>query len=283
MRIILLGTGGPRPDPMRMGPSTLVNIGSDNLVFDAGRGVATRLVQAGVSITDYGHVFITHLHFDHTGGLADLLFASWNKARNKTIHVYGPKGTEAMVANLFKAYEKDIWYRLSETMLTHEKLIDIREMVKVHDVDPGLVCFGSGWKVIAMDVDHGHGLGLSREEWGCLAYRVESEDRSIVISGDAVWSPSLTNFAYGSDVLVMCCYLSGDEIVDHDTELISKYVLASSLEAGKIASEAEVKKIVLVHIREKPQKLLDVMVDEIQRDFTGEVIIGEDLLEIKVK
>ena len=65
-------------------------------------------------------------------------------------------------------------------------------------------------------------------------------------------------------------------------ELISKYVLNSSREAGRIASEAGVKRIALVHIREKPQRLLDAMIKEIQEDFNGEIIIGEDLLEIRV-
>jgi ribonuclease Z len=263
-----------------MGPSTLVSVGSDNLIFDAGRGVATRLVQAGVPITDYGYIFITHLHFDHTGGLADLLFAAWNKARNKTIHVYGPKGTEAMVKHLFEAYDRDIWYRLSETELTHEKLVDIREMVKVHDVGPGVVSENSGWKVIAADVDHGHGLGLNRDEWACLAYRVESDGKSVVISGDAVYSPSLISLSKDADTLVMCCYLSGEEIRDHDTELIARYVLNSSLEAGKIAREANVKQIALIHIREKPERLLEAMKEEIRRDYKGGIIVGEDLLEI---
>ena len=282
MKIVLLGTGGPRPDPKRIGPSTLVSIGPDNLVFDAGRGVALRLVQTGISIIDYGYVFITHLHFDHTGGLADLLFAAWNNARNKTIHVYGPKGTEAMMRYLFEAYERDIWYRLSETELTYEKLMDIRDMVEVHDVGPGIVCTGSEWRVLAENVDHGHGLGLSREEWGSLAYRVESNDKSIVISGDAVRSPSLIEFTDKVDLLVMCCYLAEEEVIDHDTELISKYVLTSSIEAGKLASEADVKRIALVHIREKPKRLLDAMVEEVKRDYNGEVIIGEDLLEIQI-
>lgn len=44
MKVVLLGTGGPRPDPDRMGPSTLVSVNSENIVVDAGRGVATRLV-----------------------------------------------------------------------------------------------------------------------------------------------------------------------------------------------------------------------------------------------
>lgn len=282
MKIVLLGTGGPRPDPERMGPSTLISIGLDNLLFDTGRGVAVRLVQSGIPIVDVGYVFITHLHFDHIGGLADLLFSAWNKARNKTIYVYGPKGTKAMVANFFEAYERDIWYRLQETELTHEKLIDIRAMIKVFDIGPGLLSTNSQWRVIAENVDHGHGLGISREEWRSLAYRVESKGKSVVISGDAVRSPKLIEFANEVDVLVMCCYLSGEEIFDHDSRLISQYVLNSSLDSGKIASAANVKRIVLVHIREKPERLLNAIVKEIKNDYSGEVIIGEDLLEIQL-
>ncbi len=280
MKAVLLGTGGPRPDPDRMGPSTLVSIGDDNIIVDAGRGVATRLVQAGVEITDYGYVFITHHHFDHTGGLGDLLFAAWNKARNKTIHVYGPRGTVKMVNHLFEAYERDIWYRMSETELTFEKLMDIREMVRVHDVEPGMVYQEAHWNVSTEYVDHGHGLGLSVEDWPCLAYRITDDEGSLVISGDAVYSSKLIQFSKDADALVMGCYYAGEEVNDHDTRLIAEHVLTSSLDAGRIAAEAYVGKMALVHIREKPQRLLDAMVDEIRRDYDGEVIIGEDLLVV---
>ena len=280
MKAVLLGTGGPRPDPIRMGPSTLVSIGDDNIIIDAGRGVATRLVQAGVPITDYGYVFITHHHFDHTGGLGDLLFAAWNKARNKTIHVYGPRGTRKMVNHLFEAYERDIWYRMSETKLTVEKLIDIKEMVRGHDVEPGIIFQGDKWMVSAEYVEHGHGLGLNVEDWPCLAYKITEGERNLVISGDAVYSSKLIHFSKDADALVMCCYFAGEEVKDHDTRLIAEHVLTSSLDAGRIAAEAHVSKMALVHIKEKPQRLLDAMVDDIRKDYDGEVIVGEDLLKI---
>lgn len=280
MKVVLLGTGGPRPDPKRMGPSTLVTINNENIVVDAGRGVATRLVEAGVPITEYGYVFITHHHFDHTAGLADLLFAAWNMTRNKTIHVYGPNGTEKMVENLFQAYERDIWYRLSETELTHESLMDIREMVKVTDVEPGIIHQGERWKVTAEYVDHGHGLGLSRVDWPCLAYRFDDGNDCVVVTGDVVYSGELVSFSSNASALVMCCYYAGVEITDHDTELIAKHVLMSSIDAGKVAQEANVKKLALVHIREKSQKLLDAMYEDIRKDYDGEIIIGEDLLRV---
>jgi ribonuclease BN (tRNA processing enzyme) len=280
MKIILLGTGGPRPDPKRMGPSTLVNIGEVNIIIDAGRGVAARVVQAGVPITNVDYVFITHLHFDHVGGLADLLFAAWNKGRSKTIKVYGPRGTKEMMSHFFEAYSKDIWYRLHETALTHQKLGDIRGLVEVKEVEPGALSDLGEWMVSAQYVNHGHGLGLSQQDWPCLAYRVTSGSASAVFSGDAVTSPDLVEFSRNASVLVLCCYLAGDEVIDDDSKLISRYVLNSSLDAGRIAASANVGKLVLNHIREKSDYLLDSMVADVKRDYNGSVILGSDLLEI---
>jgi ribonuclease Z len=259
-----------------------VQVGGENLLFDAGRGVATQIVRAGIEITDVGHVFVTHHHFDHTGGLADVLFAAWNKARNETIRVYGPEGTRVMVGHLFDAYGRDIAYRLRETELTVERLVDIREMVEVADVGPGLVHTGEGWEVHAEYVDHGHHLGFTTEDWPCLGFRVEAGGRAVAVSGDAVDGPGLQRLASGVDLLVQCCYLAGGEIVDADLRLIADHVLASSTTVGKIAAKAGVRMLALVHIKEKSDALLRSMVEEIRRDFDGEVVVGEDLLEIDV-
>ena len=43
LKVILLGTGYPRPDPERAGPSTAVVFGDRYFVIDAGRGVMLRM------------------------------------------------------------------------------------------------------------------------------------------------------------------------------------------------------------------------------------------------
>jgi hypothetical protein len=45
LTVILLGTGNPIPRLDRFGPSTLVDAGTETLLFDCGRGVAQRLRQ----------------------------------------------------------------------------------------------------------------------------------------------------------------------------------------------------------------------------------------------
>jgi ribonuclease Z len=283
MRMTLLGTGGPRPDPGRQGPATVIRIGDENLLFDAGRGVATQLVRAGVPITDVGYVFVTHHHFDHIGGLADVLFAAWNKGRGDIIRVFGPKGTAEIIGHMIdEVYSADVRYRLAETALTDESLHHIREMIVEEDVESGIVHDSGSWQVYTEHVEHGHALGMSQEEWPSLGYRIEAKDKIIAISGDAVDCPGLQKLARGADLLLQCCYLASEEIVDGDLRLIADHVLASSSMVGKIATKVGVGKLVLNHIKEKPLKMLRSMAEEIRRDYDGPMIIGEDLIEFDV-
>ena len=80
----------------------------------------------------------------------------------------------------------------------------------------------------------------------------------------------------------MCCYLSKREEADGSGSLISKHILASASQVGKIASKASVKKLILTHIREKDDDAMKEVVEDINADFDGEIIAGSDLMEISV-
>lgn len=49
LTVRLLGPASPQPRPDRFGPSTLVEVGNQKLLFDAGRGVPIRLRQPNSS------------------------------------------------------------------------------------------------------------------------------------------------------------------------------------------------------------------------------------------
>src|SRR5260370_15352106 len=79
--VVLLGTGTPYPDPSAWGPATAVVVGERLFIFDAGVGVVRRLNAAHLPINGPEALFITHLHSDHTLGLADLILSSWMMQR----------------------------------------------------------------------------------------------------------------------------------------------------------------------------------------------------------
>jgi ribonuclease Z len=283
MDVILLGTGGPKPDPNRQGPSLAVRIDRTYLLFDAGRGVTTQLVRAGISLEDVNPVFITHHHFDHIGGLGDFILSGWNLGRQKTLSILGPQGTEAIVNQLLKGvYKRDIAFRRKEAAVSGVPLADIGQIVKPKDVTSGLVFSDQKIRVFCEFVKHGHGLGISMKDWQCLAYRIEAEGKSVTISGDAVDCSGLDALAKNSDALVICCYLSRMEMQEKEGELIGQHILACSPQVGKIAARAKVRKLILTHIHEKADDLMAQVVAEIQSDYDGDIIAGQDLMEIRV-
>ncbi|MFQ5421370.1 MAG: MBL fold metallo-hydrolase, partial [Anaerolineae bacterium] len=187
IKVTLLGTGGPRPDPNRQGSAVAVQIGNEIALFDAGRGVSMQLVRAGIQPQQINPIFITHHHFDHIGNLGDLILTAWNNGRSNPLSIIGPRGTSAIVDALLNAvYRADIEFRLAEAALSEAKLVDVRQMVQVRDVEPGVVFDNGRYRVHADYVMHGHGLGLTQDTWPCFGYRIEAAGKIVAISGDTV-------------------------------------------------------------------------------------------------
>lgn len=284
MRITLLGTGGPRPDPSRQGPATLVEVTGLRLLFDAGRGVATQLAKADVSLDEIDAVFITHHHFDHIGGLGDLLMAAWNNGRTRPLNVYGPPGTRSIIGALFsQIYASDIRFRIREAEAIGAPIPYPSDVFKAFDVTSGIIESNSKFQLEVRPVEHGSlALELREDEWNAVGYRIEGDDRTVAIAGDAVAGRDLDRLAHDVDALVICGYLAGDEIVRDEDRFLSAHILAGAPQAAQIALEAGVGQLIVTHIRQKPADAIEAMAREMREICDGDLVIGQDLLEIQV-
>lgn len=283
MRLTLLGTGTPRPSVERNCTANLVQIGGVNIVVDAGRGVVTQLAKIGIDPSAIDVIFITHHHFDHIGNLADLLLAGWNNGRKRPVQVFGPQGTEAIIAQFWGGiYKRDIVFRLHEAKYFEEELPDIRELVTTRDIAVGERVAGAGWTCAAFQVEHGHGLGMSHTDWPCYGYRIEAEGRVLAISGDTVDCAGVRALAAQADVLVQCCYMAEAAADTADKRLLVEHVLASASQAGAIARAAQVKRMVLTHLTPQSAEDLQAVLAEAQAGVAGEVLMGADLMVLDV-
>ena len=279
MRITLFGTGTPTLDPNRNGSSLLIEVGSIMLLFDAGRCATTQLVNAGVQPKNIDSIFITHHHFDHIGNLGELLLTMWHNESTKQIDVFGQNGTSEIIAVLFgQVFKRDIAFALFCKYC--EK--DIRDIVNVTEISPGLIFNRDKLKVYAEYVNHGNSLGLSEKDWPCFGYRIEAEEKVMAISGDAVTCDGLDTLAAGADVLIQCCYMAEDEITDSALKQLAEHVIATSGQVGKIAARNNVKKLVLTHIEPKSENMMDSLIEDVRNDYDGEISIGQDLMIIEL-
>lgn len=278
MKIVVLGTGGPLPDPLRHGSAVAVEVGGDTLLFDAGRGVVLQATRAGTNLAAINPIFITHHHYDHIGDLGDLILSSWLVGRRHDLLIYGPAGTSDIVDALIeRVYAKDIEFRTKG-----EPRWGGWRPVRATEVGPGLVCDSGRWKVWADHVEHGQGLGIENFQWVTLGYRLEAEGKVVTISGDTVPCEGLHRLAQSADLLIQCCYLAAAEITNEHLERLAKYTLATSRDVGKVATRAGVKKLLLTHFRPKSKEMMESLERDVRADYSGPLVVADDLTRVEL-
>ena len=244
-RLVLLGSkGGPALRPGGPWPSSsLLEIGGREVVVDCGLGVTRGLVDTGISLKALDLIFITHLHSDHVLELGPLLHTAWTAGLATPVGVFGPPGTGHYWQRFCQAMEFDI-----EIRIVDEGRPDIRELVSIVEFGEGQVVEQRGLEVSALRVDH-------PPVTDCFALRFEHGGKSVVFSSDTAFFPPLADFAEGADILVHEAMLEeGIERLVARTgngARLKEHLLAShsfAEEAGRIASEAGVRRLVLNHL-----------------------------------
>jgi ribonuclease BN (tRNA processing enzyme) len=268
--IVFLGTGMPRPDPARQGPSLAIVANGKAYIVDAGTGVvrqAAAAFQRGVSALQaikLDIAFLTHLHSDHTLGLPDLVLTPWVMGRKVPLQLYGPAGTQAMVNNIENAWAEDIKLRIEGL----EHLSTTGHQVVVHEIQPGVVYQDANVKVTAFAVKHG-----SWKE--ALGYRFDADGKSVVISGDTRPVENVVKACDGCDVLVHEVY-SGTPANAEDAAYFSSFH-TSAEQLGEIAAKAQPKLLVIWHCVPLRNTDQTQMVEELHRNFHGTVVVANDL------
>ena len=268
--MVFLGTGMPRPDPQRQGPSLAIVANGKAYLVDAGTGVVRRAAaefQRGIFALQPPKLdiaFLTHLHSDHTLGLPDLILTPWVMHRTVPLRLYGPVGTQAMADNIEKAWAEDIQVRIEGL----ERQTTTGHQVVVHEIQPGIVYQDANVKVTAFAVKHG-----SWKE--ALGYRFDADGKSIVISGDTRPVESVVEACNGCDVLVHEVYSGTLPKQEDDGYFASFHTSAEQL--GEIAAKARPKLLIVWHYVPLRGTNQARMVEEIHRSFHGAVVVANDL------
>ena len=273
-KLFILGTGTPNPNPERMGSSYLVLANDEPYLFDYGTGVVRRIAAFSTSwggeyqaleVENLKYAFLTHIHSDHTLGLADLIITPWIMGRSEPLKIFGPKGAKNMHTNIIKAYQPDIDYRIFGTQpqnSTGYKVI-------FNELKDKFVYQDENIKVTAFLNDHGD----LQESYGFL---IETTDKKILISGDTAMSKNLISYGENLDYLIHEIY--SQKGFNNKTPDWQKYHQAHHTgpkEVAEIANLLQPKSLILSHILfwgSSEQEILD----EVKTFYSGKIVVAED-------
>lgn len=275
-RLVLLGTGGgPRPRRLRSAPAQAVVVDGSIYVIDCGDGVARQMVRANLSLPSIRALFITHQHSDHNADYGNLLLLSWTAGLKTRVDTFGPPPIQMMTRLFLEMNAVDI-----ETRITDEGRAPLGALIAAHDIAvPGLIFEDARVKVTAALVDH-------PPMKPAFAYRFDTSERSIVISGDTRYSSNLIGLAKGADLLVhevMYPEAIGRMIRDvANASNLERSIRAhhtSAEDVGRVASAAGVGQLILSHFvpAEDPTVTDEMWLAAVRRHYSGPVAVGKDL------
>ena len=272
-QVVILGTGTPIPDAFRAGSSIAIVHKGESYLFDVGAGAVR---QATIARYKYDIpslypsqiccVFLSHLHSDHTMDLSELAHTLWWR-RNTRLQAWGPTGIAQIANGLDEIIAADANFRINgiQPVANPEGF-----RISHQNIAPGILFQKEDLTIEAFLVNHG-------DINPAFAFKVTTEDLSLVISGDTAYSDVIAEKARGVDILFHeVISRQGLEKNSPDFQRYHNSVHTTSDEVARLASIAQPKKLVLYHGLFYGTEESTVL-EEIEALYEGNVFLARDL------
>ncbi len=254
IEVIVIGSGTGVPSIRRAGPAICMKAEGQTLLIDSAAGTLRQLVKAGIPYDSLDIILYTHLHPDHVGEFVPFIFAThYLPGYNRTspVTVIACEGFGEFYGALKQAFGE--WAEPRPGAVVFE---EIPRGIKTAMQLPPLIIRSAP--------------AIHTQQ--SLSYRVETPDRkSVVFSGDTDFCEELIDLAQGADLLVSeCAAPEGYKIPGHLTPS----------EAGRIAQDAGVRRLLLTHLY--PNCDEHDLVTPCSKVYKGPVIVGEDFMRLVI-
>lgn len=250
MKLTILGSGTVVPNGERNSSGYFIESDDARIMLDCGAGTVHALSRYRLRWEQMTHLFVSHFHVDHVGELASLFFAFKHGMRDKRdapFTLIGPQGLDRVMDGLKQAFG--------------ENLFEPKFPVEVRMLKPGESTeVGPGSRLTVEKTPH-------TEE--SLAARIEANGSTLCYTGDTSFSHDVARFFNKADLIISeCSFNERREDIPH----------LSIEDAARMAAEAGAARLVVTHF------YFDVSEDELKRElqkhFSGEVLIGKDGMTI---
>jgi ribonuclease Z len=292
--LVVLGTASQVPTRHRNHNGYLLRWDTEGLLFDPGEGTQRQLLLAGVAPSAINRICVTHFHGDHCLGLPGVLQRLSLDRVPHPVYAHYPASGQEFFARLRHA---SVFYETADVRpapvtgasaliaetpvgrLEARRLDHLIEAYGYRLVEPDgrrmlperLAAAGiSGPRIGALQrAGHLDGVDLADVSTARLGQRFAFIMDTRLC--DAVYA-----LAEGADLLVI-----ESTFLDRDAALATGYGHLTARQAGRVAAESGVRRLVLTHFSQRYPEA-DGFAAEAAEEFGGEIVVASDLARIPV-
>ena len=300
LHVTFLGTGGAVPSVRRNTSALMLRREGDRLLFDCGEGTQRQMMRHGTGF-DVSHLFVTHMHGDHTLGIPGLLQTLDFNDREASLAVHVPNGERRAMRRLLDGTGTNTGFpvRINEVgagdvALEHEAY-EVRAFETEHRTRSVGYALVEAARKGRFDRDRAQELGVPvGPKFSTLhdGEAVELDDgtvvrpeqvvgeprpgRTVVYTGDTRPTQATERVAAGADLLV-----HDATFAEADAERAPQTGHSTAREAAELAASADVARLALVHVSSRYAGRSDVLAEEARERF-DEVCLPDDGDELDV-
>lgn len=292
LKITFLGTSDQIPSSRRNHFSALLTYDNENILVDCGEGTQRQFRKANLNPCKITKIFITHWHADHILGLPGMLSTLAASGYNGTLQIYCPKGISKNILDMLKLFPfyRDYKIELKEVsgvfFESEDFYLEACEMK--HSVPCNALSFVLKDKIridkeklkksgipsgpILSSIKKGQSIVFSGKKYSPkdLTYLEKGKKISFVL--DTALNSKISSFVKNSDLFV-CESTYLDDLKDQAKE----HFHMTALQVGNVSKKSKVKKVALVHISQRYEAKYNLVLDEIKKEYSGDVLIPKDL------
>lgn len=256
-----------QPTKERNHSAVFLEFEGEGILLDCGENTQRQMRIAGISTTAVTRIFITHWHGDHVLGIPGLMQSMAANGYNKSLKIYGPKGTKDRFTHLLKAFVFDNHLDF-EIFEVHSGIAcDVEKFyVECAELDHSIMCLGYSFVekdtrkikvsfVRSLGIPDGPLLGKLQKghkiEW--KGETIKPEDATFTKKGkkityitDTGKCKAAVELAKDSDLLI-----SESAYATSLGEKAEEYKHLTASDAAHIAALAGAKKLVLTHFSQR--------------------------------
>jgi len=300
LRLTFLGTSGAMPTVGRNLSGLSVRHGREHYLVDCGEGTQRQMLRFGTGF-DFSAILFTHFHADHYLGAIGFLRTLSMLGRERALDLYGPRPARRFLENMLLSGTDP----LSFDVRIHE--VEAGEIVRREKA--ALVPFHAehrvpavGWSIEEdprpgrFHPDRAQAAGVPEGElWGELqrgrpvvvpggrlvqppeVVDAPRRGRKVVVTGDTRPCQTAVVAARGADLLV-----HDSTFGDAEERRAAETTHSTAREAGRVAREAGVERLVLTHLSTRYDSDPSSLLAQAAEEFRGAIEVAHDGLVIEL-